>query len=66
MQYLCESNITKNTLVSKVAGYRYVIDGASTTEANKNHAFLGDKGETPLLNLYHGMSIIHVIQDLEQ
>ena len=62
MQYLCESNITKNTLVSKVAGYRYVIDGASTTEANKNHAFLGDKGETPFLivPVGEGVKYLHI------
>ncbi|MBP3352872.1 MAG: InlB B-repeat-containing protein [Lachnospiraceae bacterium] len=49
MEYLCESNITKNTLTSKVAGYRYTVDTMSTTEVSNKDTMLREKGESPFL-----------------
>ena len=49
MEYLCESNITKNTLVSKVAGYRYVVNGVSSTEVSNKDTMLREEGESPFL-----------------
>ncbi len=49
MNFMCESNVTKNTLVSQIMGYRYKLDSEPTTEVGTEDAFYAEKGEAPFL-----------------
>lgn len=49
MQQISESNITKNTLVSQVVGYRYLINDSSLTSIDGESLFLEEKGENAFL-----------------
>ena len=46
---ICESNITKNTLISQVIGYRYALDNETDTVMGLNNLFFADAKENPFL-----------------
>lgn len=48
-QFLCESNVTKNTLISGVVGYRYVLDENSKTLVKHSHSYMKESGDNPFL-----------------
>lgn len=49
MELMCRSNMTKNTLISGISGYRYSVDSQKITEVGENHAFLEDRSGEPFL-----------------
>jgi len=49
MESMCRSNITKNTLISGIQGYGYIIDTHEYTKVNESHAVLKDKTIEPFL-----------------
>ena len=48
-EQLCTSNQTKNTLISGVAGYGYVVNEDSDTIVEQGHAYYEEQGEAPFL-----------------
>ncbi|MDE6639925.1 MAG: InlB B-repeat-containing protein [Acetatifactor sp.] len=55
---LCTSNITKNTLVSGVVGYYYLIDGKKNSAADKSGIYTAE--ENVEVNLAEGMQYLHL------
>jgi len=49
MQLISESNITKNTLVSQVVGYRYLINTLPETNVDDTSLYLAEKGNKGFL-----------------
>ncbi len=49
MNFVCQSNITKNILVSQVVGYRYRIDANAEGMVSNKDTFYAEKGEAPFL-----------------
>lgn len=49
MELISESNITKNTLVSQVVGYRYLIDIFPETKVDDTSLYLADNGNKAFL-----------------
>ncbi|MDE6517677.1 MAG: hypothetical protein K2L18_07505, partial [Acetatifactor sp.] len=48
---ICSSNITANTLITQVQGYRYVMDNRADTIVRAAHLWYGDSGERPSLTV---------------
>ena len=48
---ICSSNITANTLITQVQGYRYVMDNRADTIVRADHLWYGDSGERPSLTV---------------
>lgn len=51
MEFMCRSNIAKNTLVSQVSGFRYVLDSHKNTQPGAEHEFLKADGQQPFLTV---------------
>ncbi len=62
MQQTAESNITKNTLVSQVVGYRYLLDASSETQVNEESLYLAEESENAFLviSLEKGPKYLHL------
>lgn len=50
-QIICFSNETKNTLISGVVGYYYVVDGIPETQVDSNGNYLKSNGQTAFLQV---------------
>ncbi len=61
-QVLCDSNITANTLISQVQGYRYVVDNREKTVVKPSHQWHGDTGERVSLtvSMGEGLQYLHI------
>lgn len=59
---LCDSNVTVNTLVTQVQGYRYVVDNRAGTVVKVSHQWRGDTGERPSLTISMGeeLQYLHI------
>lgn len=49
--FLCTSNLTRNTLTSGIAGYRYTVDALRDTQAGKGHTYLAPKTDKLFLTV---------------
>ena len=59
---LCNSNVTANTLITQVQGYRYVVDNRAGTTVKATHTWHGDAGERPSLTVTmgEGLQYLHI------
>ncbi len=59
---LCDSNVTVNTLVTQVQGYRYVVDDRAGTVVGESHRWHGDISERPSLTIPMGeqLQYLHI------
>ncbi len=49
MKPMCQSNVTKNTLTSQIAGYRYCMDEETDTVVDDTDIFYAENGVDPFL-----------------
>lgn len=54
---LCSSNITSNTLVTQIRGYRFMVDELANSTVRSSHQWYGDTGDFPSVVVSMGDSL---------
>lgn len=54
---LCSSNITTNTLVTQIRGYRFMVDNLANSTVESSHQWYGDTGDFPSVVVSMGDSL---------
>lgn len=54
---LCSSNVTSNTLVTQIRGYRFMVDDLANSTVKSSHQWYGDTGDFPSVVVSMGDSL---------
>lgn len=59
---LCCSNVTTNTLITQVQGYRYVVDSLPDSTVKASHQWHGDPGDYPsvVISMGNTLQYLHI------